>query len=645
MKKLLIVLLISCISLFAQQAKYVNINQDFTNSSFELSKTKIVVKFTDNFLLLLDKSKLISGKTGIQEFDQLLDELNVNRIKEQFPNAKEKVYRGRTIKLANWYKFFFKNEVDVNSVIETLSNVNGIQEVQPIGIHSVIKTSNDPKRPDQWHLDQANDHDIDIEDAWDIETGNTDIIVAIFDTGVRYFHKDLGGADASYNNPELSDGNMWINSGDNNNNGIDDDGNGYVDDWIGWDFVENESVPSGEDGNTPDNDPRDYNGHGTHCAGIVGAINNNGYAVSSPAGGWNNGTQTTSGNGVKIMACRIGYTSGPAQLNLGFVGMEYAAEAFYYAANNGAKIVSCSWGSSNTGGIDEAIDYFLASGGLIFKAAGNADNEESDYMLDRDDIIGVASTDQNDVKSSFSTYGTFVDISAPGTDIMSTYHKYDDPENDYVASVSGTSMATPLAAGVTSLIWSKYPTWTAQQVKQRLFDTVDDIESIPGNSAYIGKLGVGRINAHQALIDLNIAVDVKIFLQGAYNNPTSMNTTINSSIPLTSPYSEDPVTVTAIPTDVVDWVLVQLKETANGAVVNSKSAFLRNDGVLLDQLTGSEKVDMSAASGNYFIVIKHRNHLPIMSASAVSLPNNTIYDFTTGSDKYYGGDAGAIKLD
>ncbi|MDX1700729.1 MAG: S8 family serine peptidase, partial [Melioribacteraceae bacterium] len=486
----------------------------------------------------------------------------------------------------------------------------------------------DTYRDDQWHLDQTSDNDIDAEAAWDIETGDSEIIVAILDTGVRYFHKDLGGSNGSYANPSGSQGNMWINESDNNTNGVDDDNNNFTDDWIGWDFVTGitssfllQHVP-GEDYDVGDNDPRDFNGHGTHCSGIVSAINNNGYGVSSPAGGWNDGSQSPSGNGVKIMALRIGYSINYFLLGIvGLVEMDFAAQAFQYAADNGARIASCSWGSSNSGGIGDAIDYFIASGGIVLKSAGNSDDEESDYMLDRSDVIGVASTDENDVKSDFSTYGTFVDISAPGSAILSTYHVYDEPETDYFAALSGTSMATPLTAAVAALIWSKNKNWTAAQVKNKLFDTADDIYSIAGNSSYTGKLGVGRVNAYNALS--KGSVDLKVFLEGPFFSG-SMDNTLNTGghVPLESPYLEDVQTLSEIPNNqVVDWVMIELRDKNNSdVIVEQKSALLLNNGKVVD-LDGVSLPQFSKNDDNYFVVIKHRNHIPVMSSTTINLSN------------------------
>jgi len=349
--------------------------------------------------------------------------------------------------------------------------------------------------PSQWALER-----IRAFGAWDIETGSTSIILAILDSGTRYFHPDLGGVNASYSNPGASRGNMWINTTElNGSSGYDDDGNGYVDDWIGWDFIDGVSnCWSGEDCSTEDNDPRDFNGHGTHTAGIVGMITNDGYGMAGTAGGWNSGSQTEYGNGVKVMALRMGYSYNYLGQEYGVVDMAAAASAFYYAADNGADIASCSWGSSNSGGIGAAVDYFIATGGLVFVAAGNDGDMSADYLNGRGDCISVAATDENDDGASFTNYGSWVDISAPGTNIYSTYHDHTDPSTNYWSSMGGTSMACPMAAGVGALIWSHNPGWSASQVETQLYNSADNIDSYL-SSKYIGNMGAGRINAYNAV--------------------------------------------------------------------------------------------------------------------------------------------------
>ncbi len=494
----IILICITALFAFNAESALVASGQSDISGFVGYASDRIVVKFDPSVLNLMDRNTFRHGKTGIPVLDQIGMKHGVYSLKPQFPGAKKKMYKGKVVDLSGWHKIRFANKVDALSVVEDYKKIPGVIDVQPVSIHAVYKTPLEHVYEQQWHLPK-----IGAPQAWDIETGNPDIIIAVLDTGVRYFHKDLGGASASLDNPDSADGNMWLNMPEKEGiTGVDDDGNGKVDDWIGWDFVVTTLNDGfliycfpGEDCSGADNDPRDFNGHGTHCAGNVAAMNDNGYAAASVAGGWCNRSFATSGNGIKIMPLRIGWSSFYIFLHVGLVAMDYAAEALYYAADNGARIASCSWGSENTGGIGAAIDYFLAHGGLIFKAAGNDYDESFDYMGSRNDVIKVAATDQNDCKAVFSSYGTWIDVSAPGVNIWSLYHVYDDPAGDYVAYLDGTSMAAPLAASVAALIWSQDPALSAEQVKQKLYGSADNIYGLGCNSAYAGKLGAGRINA------------------------------------------------------------------------------------------------------------------------------------------------------
>jgi subtilisin family serine protease len=466
---------------------------------------RIVVKFDKAITAQMNNQLMQQGRAGIAMLDRLAVKYKVKSIIKQFPRAKKRMYRGRQIDLSGWHKIRFRKEVDVEKVVAAFKKLPGVIDAQPIGIHAVYRLPNDPYFIDQWHLEQVGGPDIDAPEGWDFETGSDDIVVAVLDTGVQYYHKDLGGSNASVYNPGAARGNMWINWAEaSGTRGVDDDGNGFTDDWIGWDFVELSLFDAlfycwaDEDCFIPDNDPRDFHGHGTHIAGIISAINNNDYGVTSTVGGWGDGTRQPSANGVKIMPLRIGWAD-LFDPNLGYVSMDYAAQAFYYAADNGAHAANCSWGSSNSGGLGDAIDYFQAAGGLIFKAAGNSPSGIPDYMGGRADIINVAATGTNDCKASFSNFGNWVDVSAPGIDIWSTWYNYVSPADDFVARFSGTSMASPMALSVAASIWSQNPSWNADQVKQKLFDTADYIDGLSCNSTYAGLLGAGRVNAYIAV--------------------------------------------------------------------------------------------------------------------------------------------------
>lgn len=464
---------------------------------------EFVVRFGLDAGMLLRASPGASlGLSGFGPLDDLATAAEAVSFRPLFDGSDpvRDVLRGG-IDLSGWFVVTIDaGRIDLADAMARYAASPWVLEVEEIGVHAFAAVPNDGNYASQWHLNQTNDKDIDAPEAWNVWTGSANTVVAVLDTGVRYFHKDLGGSAASSSNPGATSGNMWINLAEKNGvAGVDDDGNGFIDDWVGWDFVSSAITMcwSGEDCTGADNDPRDFNGHGTHCAGLVGAINNNGYAVASPAGGWGNGTLQPTANGVKVMALRIGHSAKVQGQQVGVVRMDFAASALYYAANNGAKIASCSWGSSNSGGLAAATTYFLNGGRLLFKAAGNSNNQTADYLCSRSDVWAVASTDQNDKKSSFSSYGTWVDISAPGTSIVSTYHVFNQPNSDYVATLSGTSMATPLVASVAASVWSKNPTWTSSQVWNKVKGTVDNIDSL--NPTFVGKLGSGRVNLHKAL--------------------------------------------------------------------------------------------------------------------------------------------------
>jgi subtilisin family serine protease len=499
-----------CLSLFLTHTAYgadigvIHVEHPNVSGFVGYVPDEIVVKFHTSVTNAMDRAKTSKGRLGIPSLDQLGARYNVMSVLQQFPGARKKKYRGKEVDLSGWHKIKFAKKMDVMSTVNAYRKISGVVDAQPIGIFTLDQMPNDGWFSGQWRLNQANDADIDAPEAWNVETGDETLIVAVLDTGVRYFHKDLGGLDASFDHPENADGNMWINWAEKNGTpDIDDDENGYVDDWIGYDFVDGVSMCwPGEDCNTLDNDPRDFNGHGTHVAGIVSAVTNNGYGTASTAGGWGDGSLQPEGNGVKIMSLRVCYSARYLGSEWGICRMDFAAEALYYAADNGAEFVNASWSSNNSGSIPDAIDYFLAGGGIIFKSAGNDDNETADYICSRTDpgIVSVAATDASDCRADFSTYGDWVDISAPGVDILCTYNNHADPGKDYVAWISGTSMSSPLALSVAALTWSQHPEWSASQVVQKLLDSADPIDDFGCNASYADKLGAGRVNAFEAVV-------------------------------------------------------------------------------------------------------------------------------------------------
>jgi serine protease len=280
------------------------------------------------------------------------------------------------------------------------------------------------------------DADIDAPEAWDTFTGDPNFIIAGIDSGVNYNHPDLAG-------------NVWTNSGEIPGNGIDDDGNGYVDDVHGYDFYNG-------DGN-----PIDDNGHGTHTAGTFGAVGNNGVGVTGV--NWH----------CRIMALKFLNSAGSGSTS-------GAIAALNYAVANGARISNNSWGGGGfSSSFSSALSAARTAGHLFVAAAGNSgtNNDSSPFYpasYTQDNIIAVASTTNNDTRSSFSNYGaTGVDIGAPGSTILSTY------QSGY-AYLDGTSMATPHVTGVAALVWGASPGMTYAQVRTQLFSTARHITGLNG---------------------------------------------------------------------------------------------------------------------------------------------------------------------
>jgi len=329
--------------------------------------------------------------------------------------------------------------------------------VFPIGGIAAATAPDDVRYAEQYHLNNTGqsggtaDADVDAPEAWDITTGDSTIIVAVIDTGIDAEHPDLLA-------------NMWVNEGEIAGDSIDNDGNGFVDDIHGWDFAN-------DDNTIYDGADTDY--HGTHVAGTIGAVSNNGIGVAGVA--WN----------VRIMSLKFLHNGGRTS---------DAIDALAYAKAHGAKFTSNSWGG---GGASQALDdAIIAHGGLFIAAAGNAGrntdtNPAYPASSDLDLIISVAATNRNDGLASFSNYGeTSVDLGAPGVNIMATW-----PDNAYNA-ISGTSMATPVVSGMAVLVYAQFPDLSPSAMKHRLMYSGDVITALDGKT-----VSGRRVNAFNSLED------------------------------------------------------------------------------------------------------------------------------------------------
>ncbi|MBS2213478.1 S8 family serine peptidase [Carboxylicivirga mesophila] len=436
-------------------------------------------------------------ETGIVTFDAVSQQVAAYNMKRVFRYSPKFEERHQQAGLHLWYEIEFDENLNPEEVarqynqLPEVTSATIIPEVTLIGgdIEPQISSSeavaafNDPMLAKQWHYDNDGSQswaeqgaDINLSKAWELETGSSDVIVAIIDGGVEADHPDLKDA-------------MWINETELNGiEGIDDDGNGYVDDVYGYNFAKkNGSITT--------------HYHGTHVAGTVGAVSNNGEGVSGIAGG--DGVNP----GVRLMSCQVFTEDG---------GAGGYAEAIVYAADMGAVIGQNSWGWSTDGAYDpavlEAIDYFNANagsyagspmkGGVSIFAAGNLGYELDIYPAAYEPCIAVASIGPDFKKAPYSVYADWVDVSAPGgnvnldkeAQVLSTYG-----DGGY-AWLQGTSMACPHVSGIAALVVSKFKAsdFTADKLKQHLLTSVHDVEPYQVESVK-GKMGNGYIDAWMAL--------------------------------------------------------------------------------------------------------------------------------------------------
>ena len=332
--------------------------------------------------------------------------------------------------LSRTYQIEFTELDQIDNLVRHINNISGILYAEKKELHESFLTPNDQYFSNSVNSGQWALYQIEALDAWDISTGSEDVVVAVTDNAITVNHPDLV--------------NKMV---------------------AGWDAADNDNDPSPCGGND--------GFHGSHVSGIVGAESNNNIGIASI------------GYNVSIMPVKIG------DCNTGALTSGY--DGIIWAADNNADVINMSWGGAGSSNYGQNVcNYAWNQGSILIAAAGNDNTNQQFYPAGFNNVVSVASTTTGDARSSFSNYGDWIDIAAPGSSILSTN------ETTGYQVTQGTSMASPLVAGLVGLMISHAPSATNEEVIQCLYSSADNIDA--ANPSFIGQLGAGRINAYQALL-------------------------------------------------------------------------------------------------------------------------------------------------
>jgi subtilisin family serine protease len=445
--------------------------------------------------------------------------------------------------------------LSVTSAEDLARQLDGVVYAEPNYVLRTQQTPNDPSFSTLWGLHNTGqsggvaDADIDAPEAWDITTGSSDVVVAVIDTGIDYTHPDLAA-------------NMFRNEADCNANGVDDDVNGSIDDCFGIDTANG-------DGN-----PLDDHNHGTHVAGTIGAVGNNGVGVTGV--NWN----------VRMMACKFLNASGSGSTAAAVTCLDYVARM----KDRGVNIVATnnSWGGGGfSQALFDAIDAQRQRGILFIAAAGNGgadgvgDNNDATptYPANYDlaNVVAVASTTRTDARSSFSNFGRrLVHLGAPGSAILST------TRNNTYSTFSGTSMATPHVTGVAALLEAQDPGRDWRAIRNLLLAGADANAAMAGST-----VTGGRLNARGSLTCAGSTV---------FSRLEPLDNSVSGSV-------GTPITLSALSINCAAGASATVQVTVSGG----QTVTLRDDGVSPDQSAGDGNyagafVPSSVPSGGQFVL-------------------------------------------
>lgn len=411
------------------------------SSAQDIIPNKIIFRVAESYQ---DKCK--SNIPTVPELNQLVNQVGTSQKKYPRHKAVDKS-QSHQVDLSTLYELELSPGENMSKVLSKLRAQKSIVYAEPLFQNYLTYTPNDSLINQQYYLNAVKAYQ-----AWDTEKGDSTVVIAITDTGTDLDHPDLI--------------NQLALNLDDPINGLDDDNDGYVDNYYGWNTASDNNNVSFEN-----------SGHGTNVAGITCSEVDNNFGLAGV------------GFNTRFLTVRI-------DLPNGFLRNTY--EAIVYAADQGADIINCSWGSNGFSQYgQDIIDYATYNkGALVVAGAGNFGNEIPFYPAAYKNVIAVGSTIEGDTVKAESNYGTWLQLFAPGDNILTTNVIGGFGTN------GGTSMAAPIVAGIAALVKSKYPSYGPQQIAQQLYNTADNIEG-KADPKYQGKTGYGLVNAFRAVTETN----------------------------------------------------------------------------------------------------------------------------------------------
>ncbi len=401
----------------------------------------------------------ISSKVGVTGAREMMPQKSIEGRFQKGPRRLTS-----SIDTGLYYELICAPGQDIESFINDLYLTGYFEVVEPDYIGKMSFTTNDPQRASQYYLETIRAYD-----AWNITQGDAAVTIAIVDSGGDLDHPDLAA-------------NIYSNTLDPVD-GIDNDNNGYIDDFQGWDFMGADTLSITNPDFVGDNNPQLFKGgllgHGVNVGGCASAATNNGVGISGV------------GFNTKLMFTK--HSADNQKTTSGSVYRGYSG--ILYAGIRGAQIINCSWGGPFRSEIVQDLINFVTIdlGSLVVAAAGNDGVDQEFFPAAYTNVLSVSATNQSNVKASFSNYGSYVDIAAPGVSIFTTAY-----DNIYT-STSGTSFSSPIVAGAAALVKAHFPSFTPQQVAEQLRVTANSNALYSANPSYTGKMGKGILDIFAAL--------------------------------------------------------------------------------------------------------------------------------------------------